>query len=69
MRFMEEITKPKVQFFLLSIILIAIYNFYISFNATYKSLPSDILMIVSGICIMFSIGLFLYKPKKEEDRL
>lgn len=64
----KQFTKKygKQIYFTIAPLLIAFYHFYLAVNADFKAIMLDTLSIITGLCIMFFVGLFLLSEEKNE---
>jgi len=64
----KQFTKRhgKQTYFTIAPLLIAFYHFYLAVNADFKAIMLDTLSIITGLCIMFFISLFLLSGKKDK---
>ena len=64
----KQFTKKhgKQIYFIIAPLLIAFYHFYLAVNADFKAIMLDTLSIITGLCIMYFLSLFLLGERKNE---
>ena len=64
----KQFTKKhgKQIYFAIAPLLVALYHFYLAVNADFKAIILDTLSIITGLCIMYFLSLFLLSERKSE---